>query len=279
MSIRKTSVVCSILILSLAGCYLPEDDEHGAWGETSGGYGGGVCGSSYSGRSLTTAPDAGSVTYNQIFSAVDNATIEGEGFFVDFGNGTEIFVSSHFTDNPHDISNVQRKFQAILKGVNKVTYPTPQSLEVFVESKAVLGSENRVLTVDEYEALARQVRELGHKKTIQLVYYKDLTFEFDTVRFSCAKITEIASTTETTGGSVYLFTVSFSDGTDPLSVVAGTSESNSLGLLAGIQSQIEGCKGSNRSIVATGLQFQEQIYTCDGTRSGWTTFHTEVRVE
>lgn len=228
---------------------------------------------------ISASGGSGSLTSLHIFSAVDDASVQGEGFYADFGAGQPIFVASRFSDDPHDIANVQRKFQAVLRGVNRVTCAVTEPLRVFVESKVNLGAEHRLLTEEDYLALAVRVREIGIRDSIELVYYRDLEFEFDTIPFPCAYIENVGDITMTTGGSVYLVPVSFSDGTDDLNVLVATRHSDALDVLSGVQAAIQACAGSDQRIMATGPQYQEEIFTTDGLHSGWTAFVYQMEIQ
>jgi hypothetical protein len=210
-----------------------------------------------------------SVSEKYIFSNKTDANIEGEGFFVKIDEAKEIFIASRFLDNPHDIENIRRKFLAVVRGVNHFDYISSDPMTVFMETKQSLDAENTILSENEYKALAKQVRALAHEKNISLVYYKDIRFSLTEVGFLCSAISSIDEITETTGGSVYVFAVHFSNDTQDLNLGLGTITENGTQLLMDFRASVQACAGSEKDIVASDLQFQEQIYTFAGTLSGW----------
>src|SRR5262249_19730864 len=90
-----------------------------------------------------------------------------------------------------------------------------------------------------------------------------------TVSFPCDQIAAIDPITETTGGSVYVFTVHFLKDLNDLNLGLGTVTPNGMQLLEDFKTQVTACKGTAGSIKASDLQYQEEIYTYDGIRSGW----------
>ncbi|MFH1016847.1 MAG: hypothetical protein V1798_01540 [Pseudomonadota bacterium] len=78
---------------------------------------------------------------------------------------------------------------------------------------------------------------------------------------------------------MYIFTVHFSDGLEDLNLGLGTVTPNGMGLLTDFMNQVKSCAGTEGMISASGLQFQEQIYTFAGCRSGWVANISTVHIE
>lgn len=223
-----------------------------------------------------------------IFSQADDQNFEGEAFYVTFKDGKQVYIYSRFSDNPHDLANTQRKMQAIMRGVGSFTYPSPKNANVHIASKLSLhkyfpGSstyypEHTLLSESTYKELASLVRQDSEPKEISLVYYKDLQYSDEGMVFKGSDITGIDDISMTTGGSVYLFTVKFKS-EKPLNIWTDTVRSDGRSILQNLISKINGIKGTDKEITVKSPNYQEEIYTKSGTRTGWTAPFHQVEVQ
>ena len=219
------------------------------------------------------------VTDKYIFSGVDDQNFEGEGFFVTLQNGEELFVTSAFRDNPHDIENVRRKLFGAIKTKGLLTCPLPSyEVDVFLATKYDLRAENRVLTEKEYQNLATKVRERSVHKKIRPIRYQEIEVPQSGMRFSCQEMAEVDGLTMTTGGSVFLITVHFNS-VEPLNIGLATNTPDGKEKLLNLSKKIEGLKGTNASITAKNVSYQHEIYTTHGIRTGWVANIADITIQ
>lgn len=218
------------------------------------------------------------ITHTFIFRSVLRPEFEGEGFFLTLPGGQEVFVQSAPDDNPHDIANLKRSLQAVRKAGAHVVSPQTNTEEVFLATKYELNAEHRALAPDEIHALAEIVAGRGERRTVAWVNYRSLQVPAVTLRFRAGGIVGIDPITMTTGRSVYVLTIHFSDG-DAFSLVAATSRADAQDRLNAKKAALKEAARSSKMIRAEDLQYHREFFTIDGVRRGWSAFVDKVGIE
>jgi len=218
------------------------------------------------------------ITHTFIFRSVLRPGFEGEGFFLTLPGGQDVFVQSAPDDNPHDIANLKRSLQAVRKAGARVDIPRTVTEEVLLATKYELNAEHRALAPDEIHALAETVARRGERRTVAWVNYRNLQVPSVTLRFSARGIVGMDPVTMTTGGSVYVLTIHFTDG-DALSLVAATSRPDAQDRLNARKAALEEAARSSKMIRAEDLQYHREFFTIDGVRRGWSAFVDKVGIE
>jgi hypothetical protein len=218
------------------------------------------------------------ITHTFIFRSVLRPGFEGEGFFLALPGGQAVFVQSAPDDNPHDIANLKRSLQAVRKAGKRVDLPRTATEEVFLATKYALNAEHRALTPDEIHELAETVARRGERRTVTWVNYRNLQVPSMTLSFSARGIVELDPVTMTTGGSVYVLTIHFTDG-DALSLVAAASRPDAQDRLNAKKAVLERAARTSKMIRAEDLQYHREFFTIDGVRRGWSAFVDKVSIE
>ena len=202
--------------------------------------------------------DVSPVSTLYLFSDVNDPNLNGEGFFVRLSNGEELFIYNNDpNDNPHNIVNTARRFLARLKGYGKFSYTAERDLELHLILKE--GSN-----------------ELTQK--VKAVFYKDLVFEEEEIKFYAKDIISVDGITTTTGGSVHLITVNMKNG-EYLNINVPATLTDGREQLEDLKKQIEGMIGTDKVIIVDSLSYVDTIYTINGIRSGWVTFTANIKIE
>ena len=218
------------------------------------------------------------ITHTFIFRSVLRAGFEGEGFFLTLPGGQAVFVQSAPEDNPHDIANLKRSLQAVRKAGARVDIPWTAAEEVFLATKYELNAEHRALAPDEIHALAEIVARRGERRAVAWVNYRNLQVPSVTLSFSARGIVGMDPVTMTTGGSVHVLTIHFSDG-DALSLVAAASRPDAQERLNAKKAALEEAARTAKMIRAEDLQYHQEFFTIDGIRRGWSAFVDKVSIE
>jgi len=98
------------------------------------------------------------------------------------------------------------------------------------------------------------------------------------VTFRCAQLKGVVNSGQTTGGSVFVWEVSFTSGPSLL-LTAATSEPGASAALARVVEQVGACKGSARQIVVKDAKFVSPTHTTTGARKGWAVFYPNARIQ
>jgi len=222
-----------------------------------------------------------------VFSTQD-LTFKGEGFFVDFENGKKILIyNDDFSRNPHNIKNLHEKLKAIQKDMGKLQFNKVTSKKIFIVSKSALGYEHWLLSVKDYDYLAKQAIAVGQKVFANTVHMDDLTFSESILRIPSNRIRSIGPLAMTTGGSVYTFSIKV-EGEFDINVWIGTKREDGLEILKAFADELQKHLDENFILAVHNPRFQDAIFVRGigddvmiGSRtwSGWTVPMQDVHME
>ena len=112
----------------------------------------------------------------------------GEGFFFEPKDGKKVLIQSSPEDNPHDLANLKRYLQAVLKAGAKVTFPPTKDEELFLATKYSLGIERIALSPEQIRQAAGKAAAKGKFEKVALINYRSIQLPKIELTFPCAEI-------------------------------------------------------------------------------------------